>query len=153
MARVTRREFMRFSGTVVAGASLATMLDARQAPAQIRGPTLRMLKWSRFVPAYDQWFDKFAQEWGEKNGVRVLVDHIPHLELPARYAAEFAAGAGHDLIYFVGQILTGHYYRNLVDLSDLAERLGKKDGGGVETAKSAAPGGGQWVAVPDYFIS
>src|SRR5258707_95207 len=50
----------RFSGTVVAGASLATMLDARQAPAQIRGTTLRMLKWSHFVPAYDQWFDKFA---------------------------------------------------------------------------------------------
>ena len=122
MAKVTRREFMRFSGTVVAGASLATMLDARQAPAQIRGTTLRMLKWSHFVPAYDQWFDKFAQEWGEKNGVRVLVDHIPHLELPARYAAEFAAGAGHDLIYFVGQILTGHYYRNLVDVTDVAGR-------------------------------
>src|SRR5256712_5128607 len=142
MARVTRREFMRFSGTVVAGASLATMLDARQAPAQIRGTTLRMLKWSHFVPAYDQWFDKFAQEWGEKNGVRVLVDHIPHLELPARYAAEFAAGAGHDLIYFVGQILPGHHYRHLVDMNDVAGRLAQKDGGGGRRAAGGGPGGG-----------
>src|SRR3989441_13090641 len=148
MARVTRREFMRFSGTVVAGASLATMLDARQAPAQIRGTTLRMLKWSHFVPAYDQWFDKFAQEWGEKNGVRVLVDHIPHLELPARYAAEFAAGAGPDLIYFVGQILTGQYYRNLVDLSDVAEGLGEKDGAWMENTKRTGPGGGPWDRGP-----
>src|SRR5205807_2783274 len=153
MAKVTRREFMRFSGTVVAGASLATMLDARQAPAQIRGTTLRMLKWSHFVPAYDQWFDKFAQEWGDKNGVRVLVDHIPHLELPARYAAEFAAGAGHDLIYFVGQILTGHYYRNLVDVTDVAGRLAKKYGGGMPWGASAALTGGTWYALPDLFLA
>jgi ABC-type glycerol-3-phosphate transport system substrate-binding protein len=77
----------------------------------------------------------------------------PHLELPARYAAEFAAGAGHDLIYFVGQILTGQYYRNLVDLSDLAEGLGKKYGGWLESSKSAAQVGGAWYAVPDFFIS
>ena len=143
MSERTRRDFIRLSGTALVGTSIATMLNARQAPAQTRGTTLRMLKWSHFIPAYDQWFDKFAREWGEKNGVKVLVDHIPHLELPARYAAEFAAGAGHDLIYFVGQILTGHYYRNLVDLSDLAERLGKKDGGWMEAAKSAAQVGGK----------
>jgi multiple sugar transport system substrate-binding protein len=81
------------------------------------------------------------------------VDHIPHLELPARYAAEFAAGTGHDLIYFVGQILTGQYFRNLVDLGDLAEGLGKKYGGWLESSKSAAQVGGQWYAIPDFFIS
>jgi multiple sugar transport system substrate-binding protein len=129
------------------------MLSARQAPAQIKGTQLRMLKWSHFVPAYDAWFDKFAKEWGDKNGVRVRVDHIPHLELPARYAAEFAAGAGHDLIYFVGQILTGQYYRHLVDVTDLAEGLGKKYGGWMESSKSAAQVGGKWYAVPDFFIT
>jgi multiple sugar transport system substrate-binding protein len=149
----SRREFLRASGAGLAGAGLITMLDARQAPAQIKGTSLRMLKWSHYVPAYDVWFDKFAKEWGTKNGVNVRVDHIPHLELPARYAAEFAAGAGHDLIYFAGQILTGHYYRNLVDVSDVADALGKKYGGWLEAAKSAAQVGGRWYAVPDYFIS
>jgi multiple sugar transport system substrate-binding protein len=153
MIELTRRDFIRVSGTALAGSTLTTMLDARQAPAQIRGTTLRMLKWSHFIPAYDQWFDKFAREWGEKNGVRVMVDHIPHLELPARYAAEFAAGAGHDLIYFVGQILTGHYYRNLVDVSDVASGLAKKYGGWMEGAKSCGQIGGVWYAIPDYFIS
>jgi multiple sugar transport system substrate-binding protein len=152
-AGVDRRRFLKVSGGGLASASLLTMLDARQAPAQIKGTTLRMLKWSHYVPAYDVWFDKFAKEWGEKNGVTVRVDHIPHLELPARYAAEFAAGAGHDLIYFVGQILTGHYYRNLLDLSDLADGLGKKYGGWLESAKSCALVGGRWYAVPDFFIS
>ena len=152
MAELTRRDFMRVSGTALAGASIATMLDARQAPAQNRGTTLRMITWSHFVPAYDQWFDKFAREWGEKNGVKVLVDHIPNLELPARYAAEFAAGAGHDLIHFAAQILTGHYYKNLVDVSDVAEPLGKKYGGWMEAATSPAQVNGAWYAVPDYFV-
>ncbi|OLC35960.1 MAG: hypothetical protein AUH81_09120 [Candidatus Rokubacteria bacterium 13_1_40CM_4_69_5] len=93
---VDRRDFIRVTGAGVAGATLLTMLEARQAPAQLRGTGLRMLKWSHFVPAYDAWFDDFAKKWGDANGVKVRVDHIPHLELPARYAAEFAAGAGHD---------------------------------------------------------
>ena len=154
MSEQTRRDFIiRLSGTAFVGTSIATMLNARQAPAQTRGTTLRMLKWSHFIPAYDQWFDKFAREWGEKNGVKVLVDHIPHLELPARYAAEFAAGAGHDLIYFVGQILTGHYYKNLVNLSDLAEGLAKKYGAWMPNAKGGAQVGGVWYGVPDFYIS
>lgn len=150
---VSRRRFLQLGGAGVAAGSLLTMLDARQAPAQIKGTSLRILVWSHYVPAYDVWFDKFTKEWGEKNGVKVRVDHIPHLELPARYAAEFAAGAGHDLIYFVGQILTGQYYRNLVDLSDVAEGLGKKYGGWLESSKSAAQVNGAWYALPDFFIS
>ena len=92
-APVSRRGFLKVAGAGVAGASLYTMLDARQAPAQLKGTSLRMLIWSHYVPAYDVWFDDFAKKWGEKNGVKVRVDHIPHLELPARYAAEFAAGS------------------------------------------------------------
>src|SRR6266850_933970 len=134
---VSRRRFLEIGGAGVAAGSLLTMLDARQAPAQIKGTNLRMLLWSHYVPAYDVWFDKFTKEWGDKTGVKVRVDHMPHLELPARYAAEFAAGSGHDLIYFVGQILTGQYYRNLVDLSDVAEGLGKKYGGWLEASKAA----------------
>ena len=150
---VSRRRFLEIGGAGVAAGSLLTMLDARQAPAQIKGTNLRMLLWSHYVPAYDVWFDKFTKEWGDKTGVKVRVDHMPHLELPARYAAEFAAGSGHDLIYFVGQILTGQYYRNLVDLSDVADGLGKKYGGWLETSKSAAQVNGVWYAVPDFFIS
>ena len=81
---VNRRQFLATAGVGVAGSSLLTMLDARQAPAQIKGTTLRILQWSHFIPAYDVWYDQFAKEWGEKNGVKVRVDHIPHLDIPAR---------------------------------------------------------------------
>src|SRR2546423_981635 len=111
------REFLKPPATGVAGASLLTMLQARQAPAQIKGTSLRILQWSHFVPAYDTWFDEFVKKWCEQAGVKVRVDRIPHLELPPRFAAEFAAGAGHDLIYFVGTILTALYHKNLEALN------------------------------------
>src|SRR5262252_5487406 len=133
---VSRRRFLRVAGTGVTGASLLTMLQARQAPAQIKGTTLRILQWSHFIPAYDAWYDKFAKEWGDKNGVKVRVDHIPHLELPARMAAEYAAGAGHDIIHNGSSILTRLYYKSLLDLSDIYGQIGKKYGGWIPTAKA-----------------
>src|SRR5499426_3687046 len=131
----SRRGFLRTTGVGVAGGALAAMLDARQAPAQIKGTTLRILQWSHFIPAYDTWFDNvFTKEWGDKNGVKVRVDHIPHLELPARMAAEFAAGAGHDIIHNGSSILTRLYYKSLADVSDIYDAAGKKHGGWIPSA-------------------
>ncbi len=150
---IGRRGFLKATGAGIAGGGLLTAVGARRAPAQLKGTSLRMLMWSHFVPAYDAWLDDFARKWGEKNGVRVRVDHIPHLELPARWAAEFAAGAGHDLIQFAGQIFTGQYYRHLVDLSDLAAALEKKYGKWMENARSAAQVRGVWYGIPDFYIA
>src|SRR5262245_16883512 len=150
---VNRRNFLRVSGAGVAGATLLDMLAARRAPAQIKGTTLRIIMWSHFVPAYDVWLDDWSQQWGKANGVNVRLDHIPQLELPARYAAEFAAGAGHDLIYFQGQILTAQYYKNLVDVSDIADKIGKKFGGWIDSAPQLAQVQGAWYAIPDFYIS
>src|SRR5262249_60475731 len=103
------------------------MLSAHQAPAQIKGTTLRILQWSHFIPAYDTWFDNvFTKEWGEKNGVKVRVDHIPHLELPARMAAEFAAGAGPDPLMNAPSIFTRLYFKSLAAPPHRYERRGKK---------------------------
>jgi multiple sugar transport system substrate-binding protein len=149
---VTRRGFVKTAGLGVAGGSLLSMLEARQAPAQTRGTSLRILQWSHFIPAYDVWFDKFAKEWGEKNGVRVRVDHIPHLEIPARMAAEFAAGAGHDIIHNGSSILTRLYYKSLVDISDVYGQIGNKYGGWIPAAKSLVEVEGRQFGIPMFYI-
>jgi multiple sugar transport system substrate-binding protein len=150
--RSSRRTFVKAAGAAVAASPLLAMLDARQAPAQIKGTTLRLLQWSHFVPAYDVWFDQFVKDWGDKNGVKVRVDRIPHLELPSRLAAEFAAGSGHDLVYFVGTILTALYAKHLVDLTDLAEKIGQKGGGWIPAALPISVVQGRWYAIPDFYI-
>ena len=148
-----RRKFLTVSGAGVAGGSLLAMLDARQAPAQIKGTTLRILQWSHFIPAYDAWFDnKFVKEWGDKNGVKVRVDHIPHLELPARMAAEFAAGAGHDIIHNGSSILTRLYYKSLTDISDIYGQGGKKHGGWIPSAGPLVEVEGLQYGIPMFYI-
>src|SRR5437879_13634197 len=86
---VSRRGFLKVTGAGVAGGTLAAMLDARQAPAQIRGTTLRIIQWSHFIPAYDNWFDTvFVKEWSDKKGVMVRLDHITNIKIPSQMVSE-----------------------------------------------------------------
>ena len=80
------------------------------------------------------------------------MDHIPHLEIPARMAAEFAAGAGHDIILNNSTILARLYYKNLVDLTDISDAAGKKYGGWIPAAKSPIEVEGRCYGIPMYYI-
>lgn len=149
---ISRRHFLKTTAAGLAGGSLASMIAARSAPAAIRGTALRIIQWSHFVPAYDAWFDKFAKEWGDKNGVKIRVDHMPHLEQPARYAAELAAGAGHDIFSRTGGEMVGLYYKHLVDISDMMVAMGKKYGGWIDSAKNLGQVDARWYGYPDFYI-
>jgi multiple sugar transport system substrate-binding protein len=108
----TRREFLRVAAGAAAvaatGAACGSGSDkskpsgtAAKGAARRGERTLRIAQFSHFVPTYDQWFDdEYTKQWGEEHNVEVLVDHIPLHELPARAAAEVAAGRGHDLFQF-----------------------------------------------------
>src|SRR5262247_1633524 len=125
----TRREFLQTMG-VAAGA--AGLVPAVAAPfvstALAESKTLKILQWSHFIPEYDKWIDGFAKDWGKKNGVAVTVDHIPHLELPARAAAEVSAGSGHDIFGFNGSGGPHLYAKHLYDMTPLIEEIQKKHG-------------------------
>ncbi|MDE2091310.1 MAG: extracellular solute-binding protein [Gammaproteobacteria bacterium] len=58
------------------------------------GTTLTLTQWSHFVPRYDKWFDQYAQEWGKKNGVKVVVQHISLGDIVPTLAASIAAKRG-----------------------------------------------------------
>src|SRR5260370_20804201 len=123
---ITRGGFLKRTGAV---AGLAPAISAPfVATALAQTKTLRIIQWSHFVPQFYTWFDGFAKDWGKKNGVTVTVDHIPHLEVPARAAAEVAAGAGHDLIMFSGFGGPHLFEKHLVDLSSLVGEVDKKHG-------------------------
>ena len=122
-------------------------------PTAKAGSSLKILVWSHFVPAYDEWLDNFARQWGERNRVDVKVDHIRNADIPARLAAEASAGAGHDLFEFQAVIQTHTYQDKLVDLTDVANAVGQKYGGWINTAKSIGQvDGGAWKAMMTYAI-
>ncbi len=94
---------------------------------------IKVLLWSHFVPSYDKWFDKWAADWGKKNGVTVKVDHINQADLPARTAAEFAAKSGHDLIEWITP--PSAYEPSVHDMKDLVSQAVKKYGDQVPFCK------------------
>jgi multiple sugar transport system substrate-binding protein len=161
-----RRYFLRLTGL---GLGAATVLQAcggsddkkdagssttaGSGPAKLSGD-LKILMWSHFVPEYDTWFDKFATDWGNANGVKVRVDHIPHLQLPARHASEIAAQAGHDVVQFNHSVGGGAnlYFKHLESLDDIVAKLGTEKGGWSDFAKKASYVDGKWMTMPDFFI-
>ncbi|HYS17092.1 MAG TPA: extracellular solute-binding protein, partial [Candidatus Binatia bacterium] len=67
-------------------------------------------------------------------------------------AAEYAAGAGHDIIMNGSSILTRLYYKSLADLSDIYDAAGKKHGGWIPTAKSLVEAEGRYYGIPLFYI-
>ncbi len=146
MAQLTRRQFL---GTTAAGVVAAPHVWVKGAEAQQK--SVSILCWSHFVPAYDKWFDQFGQEWAAKNNVKLTIDHIPHLNLAAKIAAEVATQSGHDIVQLAASG-TEKFAPALVDLQDLADKIGKKYGGWTPLADNYSSYKGKFHSIPDYFI-
>jgi ABC-type glycerol-3-phosphate transport system substrate-binding protein len=141
---LSRRRFLQIAGGAMAGAALAGCTAEEQAvtpspAANVPTPTptfteptrqlsgdLKILLWSHFVPAADQWFDPWVQEWGKQVGVNVTVDHINQAEIPARTAAEIQAKQGHDLIQYIATF--SQFEPSVIDLKDVVQEAEKRHG-------------------------
>jgi multiple sugar transport system substrate-binding protein len=160
MANVLNREISRRGllkrTAVIAGA--AGMAPAIFTPfvsrALAAAKTLTIIQWSHFVPEFDAWFDKFAQDWGARHGVSVTVDHVPHLEIPARAASEVAAKAGHDLFMWNGAGGPHVYKKFLADVSKVVDYVQDKHGQIDTIGRQIAynEDSKSWSAYPDYYI-
>jgi multiple sugar transport system substrate-binding protein len=98
---LSRRDFLKGAGALAAASTALPAHHVFSAPSMQLSGELRILQWSHFVPNHDIWFDSFARNWGEANGLTVTVDHINNAEIPAAAAAEISAGEGHDLIEYI----------------------------------------------------
>ena len=157
----SRREFM---GATAAGLGGMAVLVAcgPQAPSPSGGQgasgeftgggSLKILTRSHFIPAYDAWLDKWAADWGARNKVDVTVDHILAGDLPAKWAAEVASNAGHDLYVFTQSGAVNVYNKQLIDMSDIANEVGSKYSWVDPYASNVGKFGGAWKGVPEFFI-
>jgi multiple sugar transport system substrate-binding protein len=59
------------------------------------------MQWKHFVPSYDKWFDEYVKVWGEKNDIKVIVDHVAVADINSLATAEIKAQRGHDLVLFI----------------------------------------------------
>jgi multiple sugar transport system substrate-binding protein len=147
---IDRRRFLQRSLVAGALAAAPTAFVRRFSEAQER--TLKVVHWKHFVPDYDKYFDVFAKEFGDQHKCKVEVDYVATPDLPTAIAADISRRGGHDVFHLNG---TGSwlYDQILVDVTDVADRLGKEFGGWIPEAKDVAVVKGKWLCIPHWYMS
>lgn len=121
---ITRRRLIQATGAAGLAAIAAPLFPFSTAYAAER--TLKLLQWSHFVPTYDKWFDQFAKDWGEKNNVKVTVDHISIADLVTTTSSEMSANSGHDLIELGSEAAA--FSPSVLDMADINQEVAKTCG-------------------------
>ena len=137
MARIDRRRLLKFSG---AGAVAAGSRRHRRhsglgrAPAYAQATSLHWLRWADFVPASDQLLkDKIAPQCEKALGIKLNIETINANDLQARVTSAIQSGTGPDIIMLLGN-WPQLYADSVVDVSDVAEEIGKAQGGYYDIA-------------------
>ena len=143
MARVTRRRFLQYSGAGMAG-----ILAAHRAPVFAQANTVHILRWNDFVPAADKVLrEVFAPEVQKALGVKLNVETVNANDIPARATASIQSGSGPDIFMLLNNY--PHLYASAaVDVSAIADEIGKAQGGIYDASAALNRVGGKWVSLP-----
>jgi multiple sugar transport system substrate-binding protein len=143
-----RRSFLKATGAGVALTGIEGILATHQAPAYAQGTTLHWLRWNDFVPAADEVLRKqFIPEVGKALGVKLNIETINANDIAPRATAAIQSGNGPDVIMLLNN--NPHLYADgAVDVNDIAEEIGKAQGGVYDLPASLCKTGSRWVAMP-----
>src|SRR2546427_11104992 len=126
---LSRRTFMRSS--LAASAGLTGILLPKPPPAFAQERELKLLTFAHFVPASDDELRRQLEEFGKQAGVKVRMDQVAHLQLPAVLASEVQGQKGHDIVGLTRFAMPNLYAKHLAKLDDLVEKIGRDNGGWI----------------------
>src|SRR5262249_51139120 len=151
MARIDRRRLLKLSGAGAVAATsggLARILATGRGPAYSQATTVHWLRWADSVPASDRLLkEKIAPQCEKALGIKLNVEMIDANSLQARTTAAIQSGTGADIIMLLGT-WPQLYADSVVDVSDVAEEIGKAQGGYYDTQRTLATVGNKWIGVP-----
>jgi ABC-type glycerol-3-phosphate transport system substrate-binding protein len=151
MTRMPRRRFLQLSGAgaLAAGSGgLAAVLASGRAPAYAQGTALHWLRWSDFVPASDQLLrTKIAPQCEKDLGIKLNLESVNANDIQARITAAVQSGTGPDIIMVVNN-WPRLYVESLADVTDVAEEIGKEQGGYYDMCRLIDNVDGKWIGVP-----
>jgi multiple sugar transport system substrate-binding protein len=159
MNEITRRDALALGVSAVAlaatgasaqSASLIKAADVAAPPLPIeKGAALRMLRPVRFVQADEDVFRANAAKFTQKTGVEVKVDFVGWEDINQQTAVTSNSGAGPDII--IGFSDAPHIYIDkLIELTDVADYLGKRYGGWMFLAEKYGKRNksDSWIGLP-----
>jgi multiple sugar transport system substrate-binding protein len=155
MARIHRRKFLKLSAAGTGAAAtggLAAILATGRAPAYAQGTTVHWLRWNDFVPSSDQLLrDKIVPEAAKDLGITLNIEMINGNDIQARTTAAIQSGAGPDVICALNN-WPQLYAASVVDVSEIADKIGKDQGGFYAESIAVANDGKKWLGVPWSII-
>ncbi len=153
-SRVTRRKFLKTAagGAAAATGGMAAILATGRAPAYAQTTEVHWLRWNDFVPAADQAIStKLIPEAEKALGIKVKFERVNGNDLQPRITSSIQSGAGPDLIMLFNN--HPHLYKaSLVDMTDVAEEIGKAQGGWYKLASANCGSGGKYFSMPMALI-
>ncbi len=151
MARIARRRLLKLSGSGAVAAQaggLAAILASGRAPALAQETTVHWLRWADFVPASDVLLKgQITQECKKATGITLKLETVNANDLQPRITSAIQSGTGADIIMAIGN-WPQLYAESLADSSDLAEEIGKAQGGYYDVSRLVATVGNKWIGVP-----
>jgi multiple sugar transport system substrate-binding protein len=120
--RVSRRDFIRLAASAAALGPFFTFPQRALANQE----TLKIAKWSHFLPEFDLWFEGMAKEWGKQHETKVTVDNIAIEQIWARAKDEVRAGSGHDIFMFPWA--PAEFQQFAIDHTEIYEKLSSNYG-------------------------
>jgi multiple sugar transport system substrate-binding protein len=141
MSHSSRRDVLKIA---LAGAGAAALPWRAKAD----GKTITMLHEGSFVKTFDEYFENtLAPAYEKETGVKVVYEITSVGSLPSRDATVIETGSGAD-VSMLALLFPFLYQDKLLDVSDIAEEMGQKQGGWYDVGKEAGMVDGKWKAVP-----
>ena len=119
----SRRDVVRLAAATAAVGPFVVFPDRTLASQQ----TLKIAKWTHFLPEYDAWFaGALAEDWGRQHDTKVVVDHIAVERIHAAAATEVVAGSGHDMFMFPWP--PAEFQKHVIDHAEIYQTVAFKFG-------------------------
>lgn len=151
MMNFDRRSLLK--GSAAVGLAGTSLLDFAKAWAQTSpwkpepGAQLSMLRWKYFVQTEDDAFVALMNAFTKATGVKVDITRESYEDVQPKASVAANTNAGPDL--FWGLYSLPHLFpQKCLDVTDVADHLGKKYGGWAESAQQYGKSGDKWIAVP-----
>ncbi len=114
------------------------------------GASLSLLRWKRFVPSEEEAFLKMVDAFTQATGVKITVSNESYDDIQPKASVAANTGQGPDMVWglFSFPFL---FPTKCLDVSDVADYLGKKYGGWVPTAEAYGKYQNKWIAIPVAF--
>ena len=151
-----RRSLLKGGATLLAAAATMSseeLLGYAKAWAQSSqwkpeaGAKINLLRWKRFVEAEDVAFMKIVDAFQKANNVTINVSNESYDDIQPKASVAANTGQGLDMVWGLYS-LPFLFPAKCVDMSDVADHLGKVAGGWFESGEAYGKLDGKWIGIP-----